>query len=74
LRRAQRKGRGADLLVYRRRPSPRHYLWEIDQTAGSSYWHVVNKDGLFAVPSEQLKLVEYQHCPWYQIRGIKLEG
>jgi len=42
--------------------------------AGSSYWHVFNKEGLFAVPSEQLKLVEYQHCPWYQIRGIKLEG
>jgi hypothetical protein len=41
---------------------------------GSSYWHVFNKEGLYAVPSEQLKLVEYQHCPWYQIRGIKLEG
>ena len=37
----------------------------------SSYWHVFNKEGLYAIPSEQLKLVEYQHCPWYQIRGIE---
>jgi hypothetical protein len=42
--------------------------------AGSSYWHVFNKEGLYAIPSEQLKLVEYEHCPWYQIRGVELEG
>jgi hypothetical protein len=39
--------------------------------ADSSYWHVFNKEGLFAVPSDQLKLVQYQHCPWYQTRGIE---
>jgi hypothetical protein len=38
---------------------------------GSGYWHVFNEDGLFAVPSDQLKLVKYQHCPWYQTRGIE---
>jgi hypothetical protein len=36
--------------------------------AGSSYWHVFNKDGLYAVNSDQLKLVQYQHCPRYQVR------
>jgi hypothetical protein len=39
--------------------------------AGSSYWHVFNKEGLYAVPSERLMLVQYQHCPWYQTRGIE---
>ena len=39
--------------------------------AGSSYWHVFNAEGLYAVDREQLKLVEYQHCPWYHIRGIE---
>jgi hypothetical protein len=39
--------------------------------AGSSYWRVFNKEGLFAVHSEQVMLVQYQHCPWYQTRGIE---
>ncbi len=39
--------------------------------AGSSYWHVFNEEGLYAILSEQLKLVQYQHCSWYQIRGIE---
>jgi hypothetical protein len=39
--------------------------------AGSSYWHVFNKDGLYAVNSDQLKLVQYQHCPWHQIREVE---
>ncbi len=38
----------------------------------SSYWHVFNEEGLYAIPSERLKLVQYQDCPWYQIRGIEL--
>ena len=38
----------------------------------SSYWHVFNEEGLYAIPSERSKLVQYQHCPWYQIRGIEL--
>ena len=36
--------------------------------AGSSYWHVFNKEGLYAINSDQLKLVQYQHCPRYQVR------
>jgi hypothetical protein len=36
----------------------------------SSYWHAYNKDGLFALPREELMVVQYQHCPWYQTRGI----
>ena len=39
--------------------------------AGSGYWHVFNKEGLYAIPSERLMLVQYQHCPWYQTRGIE---
>jgi len=39
--------------------------------AGSSYWHVFNKEGLYAVNSDQLKLVQYQHCPWHQIREVE---
>src|SRR5215213_2218183 len=37
-------------------------------TTESSYWHVFNKDGLYAINSDQLKLVQYQHCPRYQVR------
>jgi ABC-type microcin C transport system permease subunit YejB len=36
--------------------------------AGSSYWHMFNKEGLYAVNSDQLKLVQYQHCPWHEVR------
>lgn len=36
--------------------------------AGSSYWHVFNKQGLFAVNSNQLKLVQYQHCPRHEVQ------
>ena len=39
--------------------------------ADSSYWHVFNKEGLYAVNSDQLKLVQYQPCPWYQIREVE---
>jgi hypothetical protein len=39
--------------------------------ADSSYWHVFNKEGLYAVNSKQLKLVQYQHCHWYQVRDIE---
>ena len=39
--------------------------------ADSSYWHVFNKEGLYAVNSDQLKLVQYQHCPWHQVRDIE---
>jgi hypothetical protein len=39
--------------------------------AGSSYWHVFNKEGLYAVNSNQLKLVQYQPCPWHQIREVE---
>jgi len=38
--------------------------------AGSSYWHVFNQEGLYAVDRERLELVQYQHCPWYQTRAI----
>ncbi len=41
-------------------------------STNSGYWHVFNEDGLYAVSGEQLELVQYQHCPWYQIRGIDL--
>jgi hypothetical protein len=37
----------------------------------SSYWHGYNKDGLFSLPREMLMVVEYQHCPWYQVRGVE---
>jgi hypothetical protein len=37
-------------------------------TTESSYWHVFNKEGLYAINSDQLKLVQYQHCPRYQVR------
>jgi hypothetical protein len=39
--------------------------------ADSSYWHMFNKEGLYAVNSDQLKLVQYQPCPWYQIREVE---
>ena len=39
--------------------------------ADSSYWHVFNKEGLYAVNSDQLKLVQYQHCHWYDVRDIE---
>jgi hypothetical protein len=39
--------------------------------AGSSYWHMFNKEGLYAVNSDQLKLVQYQHCHWYDVRDIE---
>jgi hypothetical protein len=39
--------------------------------AGSSYWHVFNKEGLYAVNSDQLKLVQYQHCPRHQVRDVE---
>jgi hypothetical protein len=39
--------------------------------ADSSYWHVFNKEGLYAVNSDQLKLVQYQHCPRLQIRDLE---
>ena len=39
--------------------------------ASSSYWHVFNKEGLYAVNSDQLKLVQYQHCHWYDVRDIE---
>jgi hypothetical protein len=36
--------------------------------ADSSYWHMFNKEGLYAVNSDQLKLVQYQPCPWHEVR------
>ena len=36
--------------------------------AGSSYWHLYNKEALYAVNSDQLKLVQYQHCPRHLVR------
>jgi hypothetical protein len=64
---------GAHRLAVRCRPLLRE---DDDETfvvlaPGSSYWHVFNEEGLYAVDREQLKLVQYQHCPWYQIRGIE---
>lgn len=29
---------------------------------GLSHWHLYNEEGLFAVPHEDLRYVEYQHC------------
>ncbi len=29
---------------------------------GLSHWHVYNEEGLFAVPHEDLRYVEYEHC------------
>jgi hypothetical protein len=40
-------------------------------TSSSPYWHAYNKDGLFALPGEELGMVQYQDCPWYQTRGIE---
>jgi hypothetical protein len=37
----------------------------------SSYWHAYNKDGLFGLPDEELRVVQYEDCSWYQIRGIE---
>lgn len=36
---------------------------------GLMYWHLYNEEGLFAVPHEELHLVEYKHCPEYLHRN-----
>ena len=36
---------------------------------GLMYWHVYNRNGLFAIPHEDLHLVKYKHCPEYMNRN-----
>jgi hypothetical protein len=35
---------------------------------GLQHWHLYNQDGLFAVPHDDLHLIEYKHCPEYLYR------
>jgi len=36
---------------------------------GLQRWHLYNQEGLFAVPHEELGLIEYTHCPDYLYRN-----
>ena len=36
---------------------------------GLQHWHLYNQDGLFAVPHDELHLIEYKHCPEYLYRN-----
>jgi len=36
---------------------------------GLQHWHLYNQHGLFAVPHEELRLIEYKHCPEYLYRN-----
>jgi len=36
---------------------------------GLQHWHLYNQDGLFAVPHDELHLIEYKHCREYLYRN-----